>query len=177
VLVGITVGFGGMLLLALPERGDLGAAHALGVVAIFISAFGWAVGTLRARYGRRHPNSVMASAQMMLSGGAALLLTAIVRGEVTRFSWASVGASSVLAFAYLLVAFSAFGWLVARTSPALMSTTAYVNPVVAVILGWSILGERLSARALMGAALIIAAVIAMTLGGETWARARRWRRA
>ena len=179
VLVGITVGFAGMVLLALPERGALAAPRAIGVVAVLVSALGWSVGTLRARYGRRHANSVMASAQMMMSGGAALLLVALARGEAARVSWATMSAHSLLAFAYLvligsLVAFSAFGWLVARTSPALISTTAYVNPVVAVILGWLLLDERLSARALAGATLIIAAVITMTLGPASLGRARRW---
>jgi drug/metabolite transporter (DMT)-like permease len=178
-LVGITVGFAGMLLLVLPERGAFAVPRGAGVIAVLISAFGWSVGTLRARYGRRHAHTLMASAQMMLAGGSALLLIALARGEVARLSWAAVRWQSALAFAYLtligsLVAFSAFGWLVARTSPALISTTAYVNPVVAVILGWLLLGERLSARALGGATLIIAAVIVMTLGRESLGWARRW---
>jgi drug/metabolite transporter (DMT)-like permease len=117
----------------------------------------------------------------MISGGLALLLVAMVRGEGARFSLASVGARAGLAFAYLvivgsLVAFSAFGWLVAHTSPALISTTAYVNPVVAVFLGWLLLGEGLAPRALAGAALIIAAVMVMTLGRGSLARARAWLR-
>lgn len=179
VLVGITVGFAGMLLLVLPEQGAFAVPRGAGVIAVLISAFGWSVGTLRARYGRRHAHTLMASAQMMLAGGSALLLIALARGEVARLSWAAVRWQSALAFAYLtligsLVAFSAFGWLVARTSPALISTTAYVNPVVAVILGWLLLGERLSARALGGATLIIAAVIVMTLGRESLGWARRW---
>ena len=182
VLVGITVGFAGMLLLVLPERGAFAVPRGAGVVAVLVSAFGWSVGSLRARYARRHAHSGMVSAQMMLAGGSALLVTALVRGEVARFSPAALAWQSALAFAYLtligsLVAFSAFGWLVARTSPALISTTAYVNPMVAVILGWLLLGERLSARALSGATLIIAAVIAMTLRRESLGRARRWLRA
>jgi drug/metabolite transporter (DMT)-like permease len=182
VLIGISVGFAGMLLLVLPERGAFAVPRGAGVVAVLISALGWAVGSLRARYGRRHAHSGMASAQMMLAGGGALWLTALVRGEVARFSLTAVGWQSALAFGYLtlvgsLVAFSAFGWLVARTTPALISTTAYVNPMVAVILGWLFLGERLSARALAGATLIIAAVITMTLRRESLGRARRWLRA
>ena len=182
VMVGITVGFAGMLLLVLPEHGALATPRGLGVVAVLVSALGWTLGSLRARYGRGHPHSVMASAQTMLSGGAALFLVALVRGEPARLSVAALTAPSALAFTYLvligsLVAFSAFGWLVTRTSPALMSTTAYVNPVVAVILGWLLLDERLSARALAGAMLIIAAVITMTLGPGSLGRARRWVRA
>ena len=177
VFVGITVGFAGMLLLALPQRGALAAPSGAGVVAILIASLGWAVGTLVARYGRRHPHSMMSSAQLMLSGGGALMLIALARGEVGRFSFAAVGPRGALAFAYLvivgsLVAFSAFGWLVTHTSPALISTTAYVNPVVAVVLGWLLLGERLSPRALLGATLIIVAVMVMTLGRGSIDRAR-----
>jgi drug/metabolite transporter (DMT)-like permease len=181
VFVGISIGFAGMLLLALPDRGALTAPSTVGVVAILVASLGWAVGTLVARYGRRHANGMMSSAQLMLSGGGALFLIALARGETGRFSIAAVGARGAIAFAYLviigsLVAFSAFGWLVGHTSPALISTTAYVNPVVAVILGWLLLGESLSPRALVGATLIIAAVMVMTLGRESLQRARQWLR-
>jgi drug/metabolite transporter (DMT)-like permease len=181
VLLGITVGFAGMLLLALPERGSIATPHVAGVVAILIAGMGWALGTLYARYGRHHPHSLMASAQLMITGGGLLLLVALARGEATGFSPAAISAKSGLAFAYLtvvgsLVAFSAYSWLVAVSTPALISTTAYVNPVVAVILGWLLLDERLSSRALGGAALIIGAVVVMTVGSGSSARVRGWLR-
>jgi drug/metabolite transporter (DMT)-like permease len=71
-----------------------------------------------------------------------------------------------------LVAFSAYGWLVKATTPARLSTTAYVNPVVAVILGGALLGERLTPRALAGAGLILCAVIVMTTGNRRPERRR-----
>jgi len=91
-----------------------------------------------------------------------------VRSEPERLSSAALSGEGLLAFGYLtifgsLVAFSAFGWLVKASTPARLSTTAYVNPVVAVILGWAILGETLSARAVAGAVLILCAVIVMTV--------------
>jgi drug/metabolite transporter (DMT)-like permease len=180
-LVGIAIGLSGMLLLALPDRGALSAPAGAGVAAVLIAGLGWAAGSLYARYGHRHPHTGMASAQQMLAGGLALLGIGLLRGEVARLAPSAITLPSVLAFVYLtvfgsLVAFSAFGWLVVASSPALVSTTAYVNPVVAVILGWLLLGERLSPRALSGAALIVIAVVVMTLGGSPLAAARaRWR--
>jgi drug/metabolite transporter (DMT)-like permease len=115
----------------------------------------------------------MVAAQEMLVGGSVLFLLALARGEPRQISSAALVAPSVLAFAYLtvmgsLVAFSAFGWLVKVSTPARLSTTAYVNPVVAVVLGWGLLGETLSPRALGGAALIVGAVLVMTLPSRRW---------
>ena len=115
-----------------------------------------------------HANPLMAAAQQMIVGGATQLLLSVVRGEPGRLSADALSGESLLAFAYLtifgsLVAFSAFGWLVKASTPARLSTTAYVNPVVAVILGWAILGETLSARAVAGALLILCAVVVMTV--------------
>jgi len=178
VLLGILIGFGGMALLVVPQRAAALPAAASGVAALLIAALGWATGSLYARYGIRHPHAVMAAAQQMIAGGAAMLLIALARGEVGRASLAGASGESLVAFAYLtivgsLVAFSAFGYLVVVTTPARLSTTADVNPVVAVILGWLILGESLTPRALAGAALIVAAVMVMTVGGNVLQAARR----
>jgi drug/metabolite transporter (DMT)-like permease len=134
------------------------------VVALLVAGLAWAAGALYARYGSLHPSALMAAAQEMIAGGLVLLALAVGRGEVAPVS---LTASGVAAFGYLtvagsLVAFSAYGWLVKVTTPSRLSTSAYVNPAVAVVLGWAILGETLSARALAGAALIICAVVAMT---------------
>ena len=104
----------------------------------------------------------------MIAGAGAQLLLALARGEPERMSLATLSGLGIAAFGYLtvigsLVAFSAFGWLVKSSPPARLSTTAYVNPVVAVILGWAMLGEILAPRALAGAALIVCAVAVMTL--------------
>ena len=127
----------------------------------------WAAGSLYSRYGAMHPHPLMAAAQQMLAGGVAQLLVSLVRGE-PRPRLAGCPSQSVLALAYLtlagsLVAFTAFGWLVKASTPSRLSTSAYVNPVVAVILGWAILGERLAPLALAGAGLIVCAVVVMTV--------------
>jgi drug/metabolite transporter (DMT)-like permease len=168
-LVGILIGGGGMALLVWPDRAAVHAPSALGVVAVLIAGLAWACGSLYARYSSHHPNSVMAAAQQMIGGAGALLVIGLLRGEAHAGALAAVTGTSVLAFLYLaifgsLVAFSAFGWLVTVSTPARLSTTAFVNPVVAVILGWAILGETLANRALAGAFLIVCAVVVMTVG-------------
>jgi drug/metabolite transporter (DMT)-like permease len=176
VLLGIAVGFGGMVLLVIPDHAAVtapGRGTAGAVLAILLGGVGWAVGSLYARYGVRHRHTTMVSAQHMLMAGATLLLIGVAHGEAApgRLALAAISGKSVLAFAYLtifgsLVAFSAYGWLLVVSTPAKLSTAAYVNPVIAVILGWLVLHEALTRRALLGAALIILAVAVMTFGGR-----------
>jgi drug/metabolite transporter (DMT)-like permease len=167
VLVGIGIGAGGMALLVSGGRDSSSEVSVIGIGAILVSGLAWSAGSLYARYGRMHRHPVMAAAQQMLAGGAAMLAIASLRGEPVALARARVMTESALALAYLtlfgsLVAFSAFGWLVKATSTARLSTVQYVNPVVAVILGWAVLDERLGMRAITGATLILAAVVAMT---------------
>jgi drug/metabolite transporter (DMT)-like permease len=146
------------------------------VAALLLSGLGWAAGSLYSRYGSMHPHPVMAAAQQMIAGGLCLGLLALLGGEPSRVTLAALTLPSVGAFVYLtlfgsLLAFSAYGWLVKVSTPSRLSTTAYVNPVVAVVLGWLVLGETLAARALVGAALIVCAVLVMTVRLP-----RSWRR-
>jgi drug/metabolite transporter (DMT)-like permease len=175
VLVGVAVGLGGMALLVIPERGAVSVSMG-GVVAVLVAGLGWALGSLYARYAVRHRHPVMAAAQQMIAGGLVQLAIAVVRGDIGRFHPAAIGWKGLAAFGYLtllgsVVGFSAFGYLVVASTPARLSTTAYVNPVIAVVLGWLVLGETLGARALAGAALIVASVVVMTVGGRA-ARAK-----
>jgi drug/metabolite transporter (DMT)-like permease len=105
----------------------------------------------------------------MLAGGALLGGASGLAGEWARFSPSLVSAKSAAAVAYLvvfgsLVAFTAYVWLLRAASPALVSTYAFVNPVVAVFLGWLLASEPVSARTLAAAAVIVAAVVLITLG-------------
>ena len=171
VWIGIAVGAAGMALLVMRDgsSGASGAPNsAAAVVALLLSGLCWAAGSLYSRYGAMHPHPLMAAAQQMLAGGVAQLLLSLASGEPGRLSLASLSTQSLLAFAYLtlagsLVAFTAFGWLVKASTPARLSTNAYVNPVVAVVLGWLLLGEQLAPRALAGAGLIVCAVVVMTV--------------
>jgi drug/metabolite transporter (DMT)-like permease len=168
VLFGIGVGAAGMALLVSGGRQSAHEVTALGIGAILLSGLSWSAGSLYSRYGRMHPHPVMAAAQQMLAGGAAMLVVAVYRGDPAAVARAGVTPDSVVALAYLtifgsFVGFSAFGWLVKATTPARLSTTAYVNPVVAVVLGWALLDEHLSSRAFAGAAFIVCAVVVMTV--------------
>jgi drug/metabolite transporter (DMT)-like permease len=168
-LAGILVGAAGMALLVWPDPKAIAAPSLVGIAAVLFSGFAWAAGTLYARYSPHHPNAVMAAAQQMIVGAVALLAIGLARGEAQPAAFAAITWPSVVAFVYLslfgsLVAFSAFGWLITVSTPSRLSTTAFVNPVVAVILGWALLGETLASRALGGAALIVCAVVVMTVG-------------
>jgi drug/metabolite transporter (DMT)-like permease len=157
------------LLVVREQPGGAGAAGDIAAtIALLLSGLCWAAGSLYARYGTMHPSPLMAAAQQMIVGGVTQLALSVARGEPAHLSAEALSGEGLLAFAYLtifgsLVAFSAFGWLVKASSPARLSTTAYVNPVVAVVLGWAILGETLSPRAIAGAVLILCAVVVMTV--------------
>ena len=172
VIIGIGVGAVGMALLVSGGRATSHDVSALAIGAILLSGVVWAAGSLYARYGALNAHPVMAAAQQMLAGGAAMLLISAARGEPGVVARTGVTTESALALVYLtvfgsLIAFSAFGWLIKATTPARLSTVAYVNPVVAVVLGWAILDERLGARAIAGAGMIVCAVLVMTLKGRT----------
>src|SRR5258708_29439012 len=100
----------------------------------------------------------------MICGGALLRVVSMSTGEATRFDWSRVSVQSAFAWVYLvafgaIIAFTAYIWLVRVCSPALVGTYAFVNPVVAVLLGWAIAGENLHNRTISRAALIAAAVL------------------
>jgi drug/metabolite transporter (DMT)-like permease len=168
-VVGILAGAAGMMLLVVPDPRAVVAPAAVGVIAVLLAGLAWAAGSLYARYSDHHPNALMASAQQMIGGAVALVVVGLARGEGALGRLSAITSTGVIAFLYLsligaLVAFSAFGWLLTVSTPARLSTTAFVNPVVAVVLGWALLGETLGPRALTGAGLIVGAVVLMTVG-------------
>jgi drug/metabolite transporter (DMT)-like permease len=177
-LVGVLLGSIGMLLLVRPDPTSLAPDHWFGVMALFLAGLCWAFGSLYSRYQRQHPSSAVAGAQQMLAGGGAMVLIGLLRGEVADLSPERVSGASIAAFVYLTVfgsmlAFSAFNWLVLQTTPAQLATTSYVNPVVALALGWLVLGERLQPVSLVGAALILCAVVVMLTRFEPSRRVAR----
>jgi drug/metabolite transporter (DMT)-like permease len=178
VLAGIGVGALGMALLVSGGRASAHEASGLAIGSVLLSGLCWSAGSLYSRYGAMHPHPVLAAAQQMLAGGIVMLGVGALRGEPRAVAVAGVSVASALALAYLtlfgsVVGFSAYGWLVRATTPARLSTVAYVNPAVAVVLGWALLGERLGPRALAGAALIVCAVLVMTLPARRRATARQ----
>ena len=166
--LGLGLGFAGILLLIGPselmgsQRIDLAGAAAL-----LISTLSWATGSL---YSRRAPlptAPLLAPAMQMLGGGALMAIVSALLGEWSRVDWGAISLRSLLAYSYLiafgsLIAFSAYVWLLRVTTPARVATYAYVNPLIAVILGWALGGEPLTPRTVLAAAVIIAAVVAIT---------------
>jgi drug/metabolite transporter (DMT)-like permease len=166
VLTGVALGFGGLLLLMRPSTGT--SIDLLGVAALLVATLSWAWGSLRSRHVELPASPLLATAMEMLGGGALLLLAGLATGEPARVHLAEVSLRSSLALVYLitfgaLVGFTAYVWLLRVASPVLVGTYAYVNPIVAVFLGWLILGEPITARTLFAAAVIIAGVVLITL--------------
>ena len=168
-LCGLLLGFAGVAWLAAPWEGAAGGALPLGgFVAVLAACVFWAFGSIYGRHAREPAAPFTASALQMLAGSAALALVALVRGEVAAFSPAAVSAHSWLAFGYLtsvgsLVGFSTFVWLMKHSTPARVATYAYVNPIVAVFLGWLILREPITSRTLVASAVIVTAVAIITV--------------
>jgi drug/metabolite transporter (DMT)-like permease len=167
-LFGIGVGIAGVaLLVGSGGTSRAGALDTVGVVVLMIASFGWAGGSLYARYARHPASPLMSAAQQMIAGGLILSLAGVTFGETDRLNWPQISMRSTLAFAYLtiigsLIGFSAYAWLLKNTTPARLSTYAYVNPVVAVFLGWAIGGETLTSQMLWAAAVILLGVIIIT---------------
>ncbi|HUJ44620.1 MAG TPA: EamA family transporter [Opitutaceae bacterium] len=166
--IGLLLGIAGVAWLAAPWESPAGGGQNLGgVAAILAACVFWALGSIYGRRIRQPAEPLTASALQMLGGGAALMLAASAHGDLAGFSLAAVSARSWRAFAYLilvgsLVGYSTFVWLMKHSTPARVSTYAYVNPVVAVFLGWLILGEPVSARTLAAAAVIVISVAIIT---------------
>jgi drug/metabolite transporter (DMT)-like permease len=165
IVLGLVVGFFGLGFLVAPGKID-GGSHIdlIGTVALLLAAFLWAAGSLYARRARLPASRLMATAMEMLAGGALLMIAGGLTGEWTRFDPARVASHSIIAWVYLtifgsLVGFTAYVWLLNATTPARASTYAYVNPVVAVFLGWAFAGEPITPRTLVAAAAIILAVV------------------
>jgi drug/metabolite transporter (DMT)-like permease len=162
---GILLGFVGVVLLIGPDGfAQHRSLNLLGAASAVFSAFLWAVGTLYSKRVRLPESTVLSAAMQMITGGALLLLVGTMTGEAGQLHLVSVSARSVLALAYLtvfgsIVAFTAFTWLVTVVTPSLVSTYAYVNPVIAVFLGWALAGEKLGVRILAATVIIVISVI------------------
>lgn len=169
VIIGLLVGFVGVSLL-IGGRGLAfgdGSGQLLGVGLIVLSTIAWASGSLYGLRAAVPKSSLLGAGMQMLAGGSLLILLGFVTGEWQSFSFANVSTNSWLALAYLtifgsLVGFTAYSWLLKNFEPSLVSTYAYVNPVIAVILGWAIAGESLTTQMLLGAGVIISSVALIT---------------
>jgi drug/metabolite transporter (DMT)-like permease len=174
-VAGLLLGFLGVVVLSRP---DAGAGDAMARLAVLGSALAWALGAAVARRVPPAGSALLGSGLQLLAGAPAALAFAWARGEWTHLDAAAVSGRSVLAMAYLvvmgsIVAFACFGWLVQIWQPELLSTYAFVNPVVALALGAAMMGEPLGLREAAATALILGAV-GLVMMGNRWGG--RWPR-
>jgi drug/metabolite transporter (DMT)-like permease len=160
-VLGLGVGFFGVVLLV----GQSGSARIdpLGALALLAASTCWAAGSLYSRGAPLPQRPLVGAAMEMLAGGVVLAVVGVATGELGRLDVDSVSGQSLFGLVYLIVfgswvGFSAYIWLLRKTSTALVGTYAYVNPVVAVVLGWALLGEAITGRTLLAGAVIVVAV-------------------
>ncbi len=166
IMIGLLAGFAGIGLLtgpaAMPGGGHI---DRVGALVMLLSSFAWAAGSLYARRARMSSCPLLSTAMQLLTGGALLVVAGLALGEWKRFDIAQVSVTSLWAFGFLtigsLVAYTAYTWLMTVESPARISTYAYVNPVVAVLLGWTLAGEVLDTRTVLALGVILAGVAAI----------------
>jgi drug/metabolite transporter (DMT)-like permease len=176
--LGIAVGFSGVVLLVTGRHGGLagGDVGLGGLAALMVACASWAAGSVFNRYNAKPDSPLLGAAMQMLCGGAALVAVAALHGELTPTAWAGISRRSVAAFCYLIVfgswiGFSAYVYLLKVSTPAKVSTYAYVNPVIAVGLGALVLDEPVTARVLWASLVIVAGVVLITLPKRAPAKA------
>jgi drug/metabolite transporter (DMT)-like permease len=178
VWLGLVGGFVGVGILLGPSlRFSSNHAHgpAIGMSILLVSSFLWSAGSLYSRASKHAASPFLTAAQQMICGGMLLLLTGALTGEMRRFQPGSVSILSMASFAYLViigavVGYTAYIWLLRHCDPAKVATYAYVNPIVAVLLGAAFAGETLTMRTLVAAALIIGSVAMVITAQQLRAR-------
>ncbi|MGZ8397522.1 MAG: EamA family transporter [Gemmatimonadales bacterium] len=162
VVAGLFLGALGVGLLVLPQAGVNGM-DLVGAAVLILAAASWAWGSVVSKSAPLPKSPFLATSLEMIAGGVLCLLVAALSGELQGFSVADVSSRAALAWLYLvvfgsLVAFTAYIWLLGVTSIAKVGTYAYVNPIVAVLLGWAVLGEPVTWRTIVAAAVILLGV-------------------
>jgi len=168
VVIGLITGLAGVATLVGPGEWGGGSIHAGGALALVCACALWSFGTHFSRRVDQPRSPFLFVAMQMIGGGTALLLIGTIRGEWAGVDWTAVSSKSVLSLGYLVVfgaiiALSAYVWLVRVCSPTAVATYAFVNPIVAVLLGWLLADEPLTSRTWAAAVLIVVAVVLVTL--------------
>jgi len=166
--IGLLVGIVGVAVLMSPAA-SLGEAplDRGGAIALLVAALGWSVGTIVSRRLAQPESKAMSAGAQMFSGGVQLLVLAAVAGEYSRFHVRDISGAAWFSLVYLIIAgsivgFTAYVWLLHYESPTKVGTYAYVNPVVAVIFGAALGNEVIGRRTMLGTALILVSVVAIT---------------
>lgn len=174
VWLGLVGGFAGVFILVSPElRSSGGGSHraATGMLILLVGSFVWSAGSLYSRRARNPRSPFLGAAQQMICGGVLLMLAGLITRElhgfdVHRVSWPSIAAWIYLVLIGAVIGFGAYIWLLRNCDPAKVATYAFVNPIVAVILGALFAGETITPRVLLAGTLIIGSVALMILAGQ-----------
>jgi drug/metabolite transporter (DMT)-like permease len=166
--IGLAFGFAGLVILVGPSRIGGEAVDTTSAIILLIGSLSWAAGSIVSRSLKLPGSARLSTGMQMLAGGAMLVVAGAIGGETAQLDPSAFSMRSILALAYLIVfgaiiGFTAYTWLVQNTTAARLSTYAYVNPLVAVVLGWAFAGEPLSPRTLLAGAVILAAVAVITV--------------
>lgn len=168
VVIGLVLGLLGMVILIDPTRiTEGGHVDLVGTAVIGAGTIAWASGSMYSRTAEHPARPLLGTAMQMLAGGALLLVVSVISGEPWDFDPSRVSFLSISALAYLivfgsLIAFTSYIWLMRVSTPARVATYAYVNPVIAVILGWLLADELLNTRILIAAFIIVTSVAITT---------------
>lgn len=169
VFAGLFLGFAGVvLIIASKDHAGHNVAEPLGAFILLAAALCWAAGSVFSRHAAQSESALLAVSMQMITGGGLLLLAGFALGEHHAFHFETISTASRIAFVYLLVfgslvGFTAYVWLLQVSTPARVSTYAFVNPLIAVILGRVFLNETLPGSVLLAGSLIVAAVVLITL--------------
>lgn len=165
-ILGLIVGFSGVFILIGPAEitGGEGSINRMGAILLLLAPIFWSMGSIYARGADMPRSNLLGTGMEMLMGAIALFIVSVLTGELKGFSFSQVSTLSWLGLLYLitfgsLVGFVSYGWLLQNAPVSLTSTYAYVNPVVAVFLGYFLAGEELSGRILIATVIIIGSVI------------------
>jgi drug/metabolite transporter (DMT)-like permease len=176
VLVGLVLGFIGIIVLVGPsDVGGHGDVSPIGALVLILGSLSWAIGSFWSRDAQLPESGLLTTGMEMLGGGVLLLIVGALTGEFSHFDIHGVSKASAVGLIYLisfgsLIGFTSYIWLLDKVSPARLGTYAYVNPIVAVLLGWAVAGERLSIRTGIAAAIVICAVALITTARSTKAK-------
>jgi drug/metabolite transporter (DMT)-like permease len=165
VAVGIVTGFAGLLVLVGPAHlGNSGRVNPMGATVLVLASFAWACGSLYSKHGALPSSPLLGAGMQALCGGSVLWVAGLLAGEGRRFHPGAITPRSWLAAMYLVLfgsclGFSAYLYILKKSTAARAATYAFVNPIVALLIGWGLGGEGLSGRTLFSGAVILTAVI------------------
>jgi drug/metabolite transporter (DMT)-like permease len=169
-ILGLLVGFGGIVLLVAPSLldGNPAVSHPLGIITLLFAAFFWSLGSIYSRHAHLPDSSLLSTSMEMLTGSAGLFLAGTLSGEWHQLALSQVTTRSWLGLLYLVVfgsmaGFTAYAWLLRNAPVSLVATYAYVNPVAAIFLGSLLAQETLTVHVLLSALVIIGSVILINL--------------